>query len=214
MLRRTAYGQELGDILAIERRTDVRVIVNVPGRYTLASKRDAQGERRAFACKVLNMSPRGMALIGPVAGPVGDRVLATVDHFGNFEGAIVRHLKRGFVMSLKATDEQRAKLSSKLIWFDQYRNHDVADSRVHGRVVPKNPCSTLVLADGRTLTCLVIDMSVSGAAISADFVPPVGAVVAVGQVIGRVVRQFAEGFAVQFVAPEHPRTLEERLIKG
>lgn len=212
MLQRLKGNGQLDDIVAVEQRADVRVIVNVPGRYTLGSKRDARGERRVFACKALNMSARAVALLGPVMGPLGDRVTATIDHFGKLSGVIIRLLDRGFVMSIAGSDDDRMRLSTKLIWFDQYKNYDVEDGRKHGRIVPQNPCSTVIFADGHTLTCLVIDMSVSGAAVSADTIPPLGTVVAIGRVVGRVVRLFEAGFAVQFVELENPQTLEQRLI--
>jgi hypothetical protein len=199
-------------VVATDRRTDVRVIVNVPGRYTLGSRRDINGDRRVFACKALNMSASAIALMAPVIGPLGDRVTANIEHFGRFSGTITRQLSRGFVISLAGNEEEQSRLADKLVWFDQYRNHDVADGRKHGRIAPKNPYSTLLFSDGSTLTCLVIDMSISGVAVSADVVPPVGTVMAVGRVIGRVVRSFAEGFALQFAEIQNLETLEQRLI--
>ena len=53
--------------------------VNLLGRYMLA-------DRREFPCQVVNMSPGGMALIAPVAGAPGERVIAYVDHLGRLEG--------------------------------------------------------------------------------------------------------------------------------
>ena len=43
-------------------------------------------DRREFPCQVVNMSPGGMALIAPVAGQPGERVIAYVDHLGRLEG--------------------------------------------------------------------------------------------------------------------------------
>jgi hypothetical protein len=207
---RTCSGEF--DLVAVDRRTDVRVIVNVPGQYSLASKRDSTGERRVFACKAVNISTGGLALLAPVIGPLGDRVAVTLDHFGRLPGTIIRHLSRGFVMSIAGSDEERDRLMSRLIWFEQHRHHDVADGRKHGRIVPRNPYSTLILPDGGTMTCLVIDMSASGAGVSADIVPKIGTVLAVVRVVGRVVRRFAEGFAIEFIKLEDLQTLERRLI--
>ena len=69
---------------AQERRRHQRVRVNLLGRYMLA-------DRREFPCQVVNMSPGGIALIAPVCGNVGDRVIAYVDHLGRLEGKIARH---------------------------------------------------------------------------------------------------------------------------
>jgi hypothetical protein len=55
-------------------------------------------------------------------------------------------------------------------------------------------------------------MSVSGAAVSADIIPEMGMPLAVGTVVGRVVRQFAGGFAIQFIEPLPLDSLEERVL--
>ena len=47
-------------------------------------------DRREFPCQVSNMSPGGMALIAPVCGQTGERVIAYVDHVGRLEGMIAR----------------------------------------------------------------------------------------------------------------------------
>ena len=78
---------------AEERRRHQRVRVNLLGRYMLA-------DRREFPCQVVNMSPGGIALIAPVAGNVGDRVIAYVDHLGRLEGQIARPLQNGFAMTI------------------------------------------------------------------------------------------------------------------
>ena len=78
--------------------------------------------------------------------------------------------------------------------------------------MPHNPSSTLSLADGTRLTCFVIDMSASGAAVSAEFYPELGEVLALGKAIGRVVRHFREGFAIQFVRPLTTGNIEHTLI--
>ena len=50
------------------RRRHQRVKVNLLGRYMLP-------DRREFPCQVVNMSPGGMALIVPVSGQPGDRII-------------------------------------------------------------------------------------------------------------------------------------------
>ena len=89
----------------------------------------------------------------------------------------------------------------------------VIDARTQERIIPENPHSTLIFADGSTLGCFVIDMSVTGAAVSADVQPAIGAPLAVGRSVGRVVRHFAEGFAVKFERPVDRDYLEHLIIK-
>lgn len=196
-----------------EHRLDAHFITSLAGRYMLSSKRDTLGNRREFACRALNMSALKMLLACPVAAPLGERVITHIDQFGKLEGKITRLMDRGFIMSLTGTGEEQAKRAAKLAWLENHKNHDVHDVRKHGRIVPRNPYSTLVLPDGQTLTCLVIDMSVSGAAVSADIQPEIGMPLALGKVVGRVRRRFAEGFAIQFIETQDLETLEDRLIR-
>lgn len=80
------------------------------------------------------------------------------------------------------------------------------------RTVPTNPYSKMILPDGRVASCFVLDLSVSGAAISADTVPEIGTVLAIGSFVGRIVRHFDSGFAVQFVERQNRDTVEAMLI--
>ena len=82
--------------LSEERRRFQRVRIDLLGRYMLA-------DRREFPCQVINMSPGGMALIAPVAGNPGERVIAYVDHVGRLEGVVARHIENGFAMTIAAT---------------------------------------------------------------------------------------------------------------
>jgi hypothetical protein len=43
-----------------------------------------------------------------------------------------------------------------------------------------------------------LNISASGAAVSAQTLPEIGAALALGRLVGRVVRQFKGGFAIQF----------------
>jgi len=191
---------------------DTRVLANVPGRYSLANLRNAQGERRVFACRAVNISCRAIALAAPVKGKVGERVIAHIDRLGKLEGPIDRLLDRGFVMSIMASPEERERLAAKIAWLENNKNHDVPDRRTDKRSVPTNPNSKIILPDGRVENCLVLDVSVSGVAVSADTVPDIGTILAVGSVVGRVVRHFNDGFAIQFVQRQHLESLESMVV--
>jgi hypothetical protein len=159
------------------------------------------------------MSPRAMLLAAPVAGQAGEREITHFDQFGRLDGAIIRVLSRGFVMSITATEAERERLAVKLAWLEDHKNHDAHEARQHERVVPRNPYSWLTLADGRTQDCFFIDLSASGAAVSADVRPDIGTVLAVGRVVGRVRRHFAAGFAIEFVTVQDLGQLPSLLLR-
>jgi hypothetical protein len=191
---------------------DIRLVVRIPGRFSLANRRDNLGNRRKFACRAVNISQNSMMLATPVGGPIGERVIAYFEEFGKIQGPIVHVRDGGFIMRVVATNEERSKLLRKLIWLEHNKNYDVPDVRTYKRIVPEDPLSTLVFPDGNVLGCFVIDMSASGVAVSADVIPPIGTVMAVGKVTGRVVRHFDEGFAIRFKHLQDANALEHLVI--
>ncbi|QCK87030.1 PilZ domain-containing protein [Phreatobacter aquaticus] len=204
---------DIGDFVSVERRAEVRVIMSLPGTYSLASSRDEAGRRREFRCRVINMSSKAAMIACPVKGPVGDRAIVYVSAFGKLSGRIIRVLEGGFVMSLVMTDDARQRLFGQLAWMEDHKNHDTHDMRLHARVVPRDPFSMLTFADGGVLSCLIMDMSATGAAISADIVPEIGTLLIVGRLRARVCRHFPEGFAVEFLDTIEPASLERLLLQ-
>src|SRR5215467_582592 len=188
-----AVLQTVLDILPLneEKRRFQRVRVNLLGRYMLA-------DRREFPCQVLDMSPGGMAVIGPVSGKAGERVVAYIDHVGRLEGTIVRVFPNGFAMSISATPRKRDKLAAQLTWLANRQILGLPEDRRHDRIVPSNPVTKLVLPSGASLTCRLIDMSLSGAAVATEERPAMGTMVTLGKTQGRVVRHLDQGFAVEF----------------
>src|SRR6476620_8213246 len=137
--------------LSQERRRFQRVQVNLLGRYMLA-------DRREFPCQVSNMSPGGMALIAPVAGQTGERVIAYVDHVGRLEGVITRQFQNGFAMTIAATKNKRDKLAAQLTWLANRHILGLPEDRRHGRVTPSNPAARLILPTGPNIAVRVIDL--------------------------------------------------------
>jgi len=193
--------------LSEDRRRFQRVNVNLLGRYMLA-------DRREFPCQVINMSPGGMAAMAPVDGQPGERIIAYVDHLGRLEGHIARQFQNGFAMTIAATARKRDKLAAQLTWLANRHLLDSPEDRRHGRVAPKNPISRLIMPNGVNLACRIIDISQSGAGIATEQRPPMGALVTLGKVQGRVVRHLENGFAIEFTRLQHPDFLEDNLCGG
>lgn len=131
-----------------------------------------------------------MALIAPVAGRPGERIIAYVDHLGRLEGHIARVFQNGFAVSISATPRKRDKLAAQLTWL-------------------ANPVGRLLMPNGVNLACR---SSQSGAGIAQR--PPIGALVTLGKVQGRVVRHLEDGFAIEFTRLQHPDFLEENVTGG
>jgi PilZ domain len=117
-------------------------------------------------------------------------------------------------MTISATPRKRDKLAAQLTWLANRHILDLPEDRRHGRFVPRNPVGRLILPSGLNLSCRIIDVSQSGAGIMSDERPPIGSLVTLGKVQGRVVRHVDDGFAIEFTRLQHPDSLEENVTGG
>jgi hypothetical protein len=98
------------------------------------------------------------------------------------------------------TRPERERLADKLTWLEKKQaDPSLAEAREHPRFIPPSPNTTLTLADASIHSCLVIDVSLSGVAVSSEIQPPFGTPLAIGGCVGRVIRTFQNGFAVKFI---------------
>lgn len=212
MAQRGGAGGRTADDSVLDDR--LRHLANMPGRYYLEKWRTSPDRQiSSFACRIQRISPISMILAAPVGGDVGDWVVAHFDELGVLRGKISRPLGFGFGVALKMGKADHERLAAQVLWFEKQKNFEVSDQRRHRRIFPRNPQSTLVLADGTAIDCFVINMSASGAAISADLVVEIGMPLALGTVVGRVIRLLDPGFAIEFIEPIEIANLEQRLIR-
>lgn len=188
------------------------VDIGASGNYTIANWYDPEGKPRSFACRTKRVSPFRMLVDVPVVGRLGDAVSSYFSDFGNLNGVITDTASGVHLLELHMTRAQRERMSNQLTWLERrQKDPNVPDARMDARIIPANPHSTLTFADGSVYSCFVIDMSVSGVAVSAEPQPLIGTALAVGACVGRVVRSLPNGFAVQF-AERQKRTDLDWLI--
>lgn len=198
--------------LNIRRVDDVRYIGSLNGRYILASReRRRDVGVKVFACRIKSITPRRIVLAAPVSGVRDEALTIQVNELGVIKAQIEDYLDFGFSAAIQASEDERLKLAAKIEWVKKRTLYSWPDQREHRRVPPKNPQSRLILGDGTIMDCFLIDISRSGAAISADVTPKVGTPLAVGKVVCRVVRHLDVGFAVQFVETQDEDDVEELL---
>jgi hypothetical protein len=183
-----------------------RVKVSVLGRYMLA-------DRREFPCQVLEMSPGDAVVIAPVAGVVGEKVIAYIDHIGRIEGTILNQMDGGFLMDIAASPRKRDKMAAQLTWLANKDVLNLPEDRRHERVVPDIRHSTVVLDDGRRYNCKIIDISLSGAAVELDVRPAMGTPVTLGRMRARVVRHFQNGVGVEFTSAQEMLTVVQQNLR-
>jgi len=189
---------------ATDQRRHQRVKVNILGRFMLE-------DRQEYPCQVVDMSPGGMALITPVTGQVGERVVAYLDHLSRVEGKISRVFEGGFAVELRNTVRKRDKIANILTWLANKDHLNLPEDRRHDRFVPKNPITRIILPDGSSHMCRLIDVSLSGAAIATDLRPDLGDPIEIGTMRARIVRHIEGGIAVEFAAVQNRDLLERHI---
>jgi hypothetical protein len=203
-------------VLSVEKFLKQRAVnIAVDGSYTLPNWYDPKGKLRTFACRTNRVSPFRMMVDVPVVGKVGDRLTTYFRDFGKFDASISETRAGSFLLDLEMTRPMREKLARKLTWLERKRKEPkIPDLRRDARIIPVSPHSILTLADGGIHGCFVIDMSLSGVAVSAQVQPPIGMPLGVGACVGRVVRHLPDGFAIKFVEPQNRHDLDRLIARA
>jgi hypothetical protein len=177
------------------------VKVQLYGRFMLE-------DRTEHVCQIDEMSPGDVIITTDVMANNGERVVAYIDHIGRVEGTIERMVNGGFQVSLTASDRKKNKIAAQLTWLANKHELDMPEDRRHQRVAPRNPITTLSMADGRQYPCRILDLSISGAAVELRMRPALNSQVILGSMRGRVVRHFEEGIAIEFATVQSREAID------
>ncbi|MDX3808955.1 PilZ domain-containing protein [Bosea thiooxidans] len=188
----------------VERRRHHRMKVVLLGRYMLPN-------RMEYPCQTIDISPGGVHLAAPAKAAPGERVIVYLEHLGRIEGSCVRTTMEGFAMTITATSRKREKFTAQLTWLANREELGLPEDRRHERIVPRNPRSMLMTSDGSEHPVRVIDISLSGAAVTSDLDLPIGTPIRLGSTPARIVRRFDGGYAVEFSFPLSADLLDENL---
>ncbi len=188
--------------VAPDRRRHKRIAVELLGRFM-------RGNKQEHPCKLIDISAGGAAIkpMSSVTLEIGERLVAFFDHIGGIEGTVVREFEGGIAFKLAATQHKREKLAATLTWLANRSELDGADERRHDRIAPSSGRQQLQLAEGITIECQVLDISVSGASIGSPARPELGTEITLGKLRARVVRHHPQGFGVQFMDAQNQVTL-------
>jgi hypothetical protein len=186
----------------LERRRHQRVPVILRGRYMLP-------DRSEYPCQAINMSPGGVAVHAPVKGELGDRIVIYFDQVGRVEGVISRLFDTGFALAMTVPALKREKLADQLTWLTNRQSLGMREDRRHERIEPLHKRSTLHVS-GREIPVKLIDISLSGAAMSCDYKAAIGTPVVIGETPAKIVRVFEGGVAVEFSREFDPETFSDK----
>jgi hypothetical protein len=177
------------------------VKVQLYGRFMLE-------DRTEHVCQIEEMSPGDVVITTDVMANNGERVIAYIDHIGRVEGTVERLVRGGFLLSLVASDRKKNKIAAQLTWLANKHELDMPEDRRHQRIAPRNPITSLSMADGRLYPCRIIDLSISGAAVEIRMRPALNSQVILGSMRGRVVRHFEEGIAIEFATVQSREAID------
>jgi PilZ domain len=150
------------------------------------------------ACQVLDLTMQGATFITSDVPPPGMAIVAYLEDLGRVEVLSGSPVQGGFTVSYAATGARLDRLKQRIQYLMD-RADGAPDHRRHPRFEPKDKHSSIMMPDGRSYSCEVLDISVSGAGIKTDVMPALGTYLMVGKMKGRVVRYLENGFAIEFV---------------
>jgi hypothetical protein len=178
------------------KRRHERVKTKLLGRYMLADGREAQ-------CTVMDVSLGGVALTGEARGAIGENVVLYVDQIGRVEGTIVRQFDEGFAIVLDVptrTPERLARRLKEIVSGGKLTPEP--ERRAEPRIKLNGEATHRATADGREYK--VANLSFTGAEVKllGGERPPIGAILELGKIRGKVIRHTEAGVAIRFIAPE------------
>ena len=186
-----------------DRRRHYRVTISLLGRFMLENQLE-------FPCQTLNLSPGSIAVTTPLVASVGERVIFYLDQIGRLEGHVSRAFDGGFAMVMESTVHRKDKLAAKLTWLANRHELNLPEDRRHERIQPESTVTlTIILPDGRQHQATLVDVSLSGAAITFPVGPPTGSPLQIGNLRATVVRQLQHGVAVEFSTIQTLPSLKE-----
>ena len=175
-----------------DRRRYHRVYVDLDGRLFLPA------ERREASCKVIELSAGGARISCDCELPSGQTVILYVDAFGRFEGDVVR-LAGGIIgVQFTCSTLKRERIAEQLTVFLNRDLVDEAALRRHDRR-PSRGLARFTRAGGEVVSCEVLDLSMSGVSLQTGARPPLGEIVLIGHMAGRIARHHDSGIAIEFV---------------
>ena len=175
----------------------VRFIGGIASRITQLDEANRPSLSVTMACWARSITPFQVVVSSPKRFPRGENLVVQLAEIGGFLGQVDRAIEGGFAIRLLMDDAAREKLSAKIRWYRRRAVLGARDNRSSKRWKPATRQSSVLMADGSTFDCTLVDVSASGVAVSTALKPDIGLPLAVGQLVGKVVRHLDDGFAVQ-----------------
>ncbi|MBS0472895.1 MAG: PilZ domain-containing protein [Proteobacteria bacterium] len=151
---------------------------------------------RESDCIVTDISLGGATLQCGRVLPVGSEIVLYLEGFGRFRGTVVRSDAEETGMHFDASDDERVRTAENIVLYLSGVRLQETELRRNDRIgAPRR----FERASGELVGFEIRDISFSGASFISAVRPPVGEIVLIGTVEGRVTRHFDDGFALEFL---------------
>ena len=180
----TTEGQKVDD-----RRRHSRVDVSLKARFL--------GENGAEkSCLVINISAGGALLRAKNPPAQEENIVLYVDEVGRFEGKVVRSGKHSFAIDYRAR-RTKTKRTADALTLLIHKEAGNSERRAAPRI-KQDSHATVIMEDGSSLACSILDISLTGASIEIDPKPALGTHITLGKMAAKVVRRHDKGVGVVF----------------
>ena len=152
---------------------------------------------KSLPCRVLNLSEGGALVECAGHEEFASEIVLHVAHFGRFEARVAHRSTSLAGLSFKAGEAGRNRLKDMLKAYAERGAVAAPAIRKHPRIRADGKVSVQFLPAGENL-CDVLDISPEGVSLKTDVRPPLGDIVRVGEIRGRVTRHHAQGIALLF----------------
>lgn len=160
-------------------------------------------QREGLLCLVTDISGGGAGLQYPDQVPAAELAAQLViEEFGTFEGITARDSGETRGLRFQPGEAERNHLQVKLTL---YVEEGLADATQHGRW-PTEARLLLTRTNGFTEWCEVLRISLRETSVMTGQRPPLGELVRLGRMYGRVAEHLPEGLAIRFLSFVRPET--------
>lgn len=177
---------------SVEKREYVRVPTAIPSTLSVLA------DQIALACVVTDLSASGAGVQFDEPAPPAERICRLeISWFGVFEGITTRDGGTSAGVRFLIGEAERLHLLAKLAKFVEVGLSPATDDDF---LETANPKLLLKVLSGQHHFCEVLNISLRGVLLKTDMRPPMGELVKVGSMYGRVETHQAEGLGVTFVS--------------
>lgn len=177
----------------------LQFIGQVRGNYTVRDERGA-GVQQVCHTRVVTVDTLTIDCAAP--GAIGAKWVAYFPEFGLLRGVVSRLAgPRTVELELQLSDATRRRLAGTIRWMVRRGRGLTKDMRRSPRLTPRYPQVDLTVGNEQWDRALLIDISATGAKLTADRAPSLGSTVMVGSIPATVVRSERQAFGVEFAEP-------------